>query len=86
MTKYQDIGPEISEVVKNSLKPHLWYISDEQVGWILFLKKVFNEKKVSINKNMKCEHADRKVREDSALLTNQAVWADFFLKKIIQVV
>jgi len=58
MTKYQDIDLEISEVVKNALKPHLWYFLDELVGLSLFSKKVCSENKVEIVKKLKCEPAD----------------------------
>lgn len=88
MIKYQDIDPEISEVVKNALKPHLCYLSDELVGLSLFSKKVSSEDKVAIVNKMKCESepADRSVRGDSGPLTtqDQAVLADFASKRSYQ--
>lgn len=84
MTKYQNMDPEISEVVKNALKPHFWYLSDELVGLNLFSKKVSSENKVVIFNNMKCESADQKVRGVLALLSNQTVLANFVSKKSFQ--
>lgn len=84
MKRYQDIDPEITEIVKNAFKSHLWYLSDELVGLSLFSKQVSIEDKVAIVEKMKCEPADRKVRGNSTLLTNQAVLADFASKRSMQ--
>ena len=43
MTNYEVIDPQISEAVKNAIKSHLWYHSDELVGLSLFSEKVSNE-------------------------------------------
>lgn len=84
MTNYEVIDPQISEVVKNAIKSHLWYLSDELVGLSLFSEKVSNEAKVEIVKKMEREPTDRKVRGDSSLLTDQAVLADFANKRSLQ--
>jgi len=78
MTKYQDIDLEISEVVKNALKPHLWYLLDELVGLSLFSKKYLVRTRWKL---LQSGSADRKVRGDSALLTNQAILIDFVSKR-----
>lgn len=84
MTNYEMIDPQVSEVVKNALKYHLWYLSDELVGLSLFSEKVSNEAKVAIVKKMECEPTDRKIRGDSSLLTDQAVLADFSNNRSLQ--
>lgn len=84
ITNYEVIDPQISEVVKNAIKSHLWYLSDELVGVSLFSEKVSNEAKVKIVKKMECAPTDLKVRGDSSLLTDQAVLADFANKRSLQ--
>lgn len=85
MTTYEAIDPQISEVVKNALKSHLWYLSDELVGLSLFSDKVTNNAKAEIVKKIRCEPTDRKVRGDSSLLSNQAELADFANQRSLQV-
>lgn len=84
MINYEVIDPQISEVVKNAIKSHLWYLSDELVGLSLFSEKVSNKAKVEIVKKMECEPTARKVRGDSSLLSDQTVLADFANKRSLQ--
>lgn len=84
MTKYHDIDPEVTGIVKKAFKSHLWYLSDELVGLSLFSKKVSVDDKVEIVEKMKCEPAERKVRGNSALLTEEARLADFASKRSLQ--
>ncbi|CAH0560415.1 unnamed protein product [Brassicogethes aeneus] len=73
MTNYEVIDPQISEVVKNAIKPHLWYLSDELVGLSLFSEKVSNEEKVKIVKKMGCEPTDRKEDQNGIVVL---LWKD----------
>ncbi|XP_049316715.1 uncharacterized protein LOC125779407 [Bactrocera dorsalis] len=85
MTTYEAIDPQISEVVKNAIKSHLWYLSDELVGLSLFSDKVTNNANAETVKKIRCEPTDRKVRGDSSLLSDQAELADFANQRSLQV-
>lgn len=79
--KYESIDSEISITARNVLKHHLWYLTDEFVGFALIFNKVTNSEKLISVTGMLIDPRKWKLRRNSAILGNDVSLEDLVTNK-----